>query len=95
MDEYIPDKNYDPEWMEMDGDYRKIVSAELKWTYLDEPPLKEGMHGYNEPSACLKSFTSNQLNKPLEAYAVAGGHDRDSISNLTFNSNLYTRGKIS
>ncbi len=23
MDENVPDKNYDPEWMEMDGDYKK------------------------------------------------------------------------
>ncbi len=23
IDEYVSDKNYDPEWMEMDGDYKK------------------------------------------------------------------------
>ncbi len=56
MDAYVPDKNYDPEWMEMDGDYKKTVTKESKWTYLDVPPLKEGMYGYNGPGPCLKNL---------------------------------------
>ncbi len=95
FEEYVADKNYDPEWMEMDGDYKTTVITELKWTYLDEPPSKEGMHGYDGPSPCLKYFTSNFFNDSFEACAVAGGLDSDLILHLTFNSNQYARCKIS
>ncbi len=30
MDEYVPDKNYNPEWMEMDGNYKTSINTELK-----------------------------------------------------------------
>ncbi len=46
LEEYVQDKNYDPEWMEMDGDYKITITIELKLTYLDEPQSKQGMHGY-------------------------------------------------
>ncbi len=60
----------------MDGDgwrLQKTVTSEMKWAYLDEQPSKQGMHGYNGPGPCLKNFTSNCFNDPLEACAVARG----------------------
>ncbi len=33
LNEYVPDKNYGPEWMEMDGDYNQNIKTELRWTY--------------------------------------------------------------
>ncbi len=30
LNEYVPDKNYDPEWMEMDGDYNQSITTELR-----------------------------------------------------------------
>ncbi len=73
----------------------KNITTELKWTYLDEPSSKKGIRGYNGPDPCLKNFSSNPFSNPLEACTVAGGLDRDLISNLTFNSNQYARGKNS
>ncbi len=58
MDEYVLYKNYNPKWMEMDGDYKKNITTELKWTYLDEPSFKEGMYDYDGPGPCLKNFSS-------------------------------------
>ncbi len=93
MDEYVPDENYHPEWMEMDGNYKTSINTELKWTYSNEPSCKEGMHSSNGPGPCLKNFTTNRFNDPLEACAVAGGLDRDLLLHVTFNSNRYARGK--
>ncbi len=87
-DEYVPDDRYD-------GDYKKNITTELKWSYLEEPASKNEMHGYDGPGPCLRDFATNRFNDPLEACAVAGGLDRDMISNLTFNSNQYARGKLS
>ncbi len=77
LEEFVPDKKYDPEWMEMDWDYKTTITTELKWTYLDELPFKQGIYGCNWPGPCLKNFTSNHFNDPLEACAVAGGLDRN------------------
>ncbi len=30
LNEHVPDKNYDPEWMEMDGDYNQNITAEFR-----------------------------------------------------------------
>ncbi len=46
------------------------------------------------PGLFLKNFSAKSFNDPLEACAIAGGLDRDLISNLTFNSNQYARGKL-
>ncbi len=43
----------------------------------------------------MNNFTRNHFNDPLEACTVAGGLDRDLISNLTFNSNQCARGNLS
>ncbi len=52
------------------------------------------MHSYDGPGPCLNNFVRNHLNDPPEACAIARGLDQDLISNLTFNSNQYARGKL-
>ncbi len=81
MNEYEPDESYDPECMEMHGDHKKYTHG-IKMDIFQRRP-------------CLKSFSINHFNDPLEASAIAEGLDRDLISNSTFNSNQYTRGKQS
>ncbi len=43
MNKYVQDKNYDLEWMEMDGDYNQNIATELRWTYLEEPNCKDDL----------------------------------------------------
>ncbi len=71
----------------MDGDYIQNITTEFRLSYLEEPHLKDDRNGYDKPGPCLNNFTRNRFNDPLEACAIAGGFDRDLITNLTFNLN--------
>lgn len=89
----MPDEYYDPGWMEMDGDYKNIP-RELKWKYSEEPSTKKGMHSCVGLGPCLKNFSRDHFNDPLEACTITGGLDRNLMSNLNFISNQHLRGKL-
>ncbi len=56
FDKYVSDKNYDPEWMEMDEDYNQNITTEFRWTYHKEPKHKDDLHEYDGPGLCWKNI---------------------------------------
>ncbi len=80
--------------MELDGTYKHNIDIPLTFTYGAESESMCNINQYNGKGPGVTTNALNCFKDLLKACAVAGGLNRELISQLTFHSNKYNCGKV-
>ena len=93
-DDNSPDSAYDPEYMEMDGQYNVANLANTTFHYeelLEDEELQPPANMYDGPGPCLRRGVASRFHTAFDYAKVCGGLSYTFFKRLTANSNQYGR----